>query len=391
MLKRIIRTILCKLVEFSLYRVKSFKKKDGKIKKLLIVRIDNIGDFVIFSPMLKYYRMLYPNYHITLLVNRLALELAKRFDEMNALIAFDRRKFNRDLIYKRRLLKKIKEEEFDVVIYPTYSRESNGDYIVRFSEAAEKIGFDGDVCNITLKEKLENDKNYTKIIPAIPGIILETERNKEFVEAFGAKVDNAIPSFTPSVDDETETKKLLFDNGLTDDKLFIVICPGVSSNNRMWPLEKYAQVVAWLRKEKNLEIVISGSNNERYLAEKIAVIANVSIIDITGKTTLTALAAILKKSILCIGNDTGIIHLAAAVGTPTICIMGGGHFGRFFPYGNLSRNKIIFKKMDCFGCSWRCIYPNKINMPVPCISHIHVADALREAEIVLNEIKKIRR
>jgi len=55
----------------------------------------------------------------------------------------------------------------------------------------------------------------------------------------------------------------------------------------------------------------------------MADIARVPIIDITGKTTLTTLAAILKSSLLYIGNDTGTVHLASAVGTPTVCIMGG--------------------------------------------------------------------
>jgi len=385
----VIKSILYKIVELSLFKKKEVKREVDGRKKLLIVRIDAIGDFIIFSPMLKYYRMLYPDYHITLLVNKLVVDLAKRFNEVDELISFDRIKFKRNFIYRKSLLKEIKKRAFDVVIYPTYSREPNGDYIVRFSGAKEKIGFDGDTCNIKLKDKLKNDKYYTKLIPATPGIVVETDRNKEFVEGLGIKVNSPIPYFTPSNEDKEEAHKFIFSNGLKNNQ-FVVITPGAQSTRKRWPLEKYAEVVKWLKKEKNIDVVICGSQDEYSIGKRIKKIANVPIINIAGKTTLPVLAAILNESLLYIGNDTGTVHLAAAVGTPTICIIGGGHFGRFFPYGNLRKNRIVYYKMDCFNCNWRCIYPYRIGSPMPCISNIQVNDVLREIEIVLNEIRESR-
>lgn len=385
MLKRIAKIILYKLVELSLYGLRRHQSDNQKKKRLLIVRIDAIGDFIIFSPMLKYYRMLYPDYYITLLVNKLALDLAERFVDINELIPFDRRKFSSDLIYRRRLLKEIRERAFDVVIYPTYSRESNGDYIVRFSGAPEKIGFDSDTCNITPKKKLRNDKLYTKLIPATPGIIVETERNKEFVEALGINVNDYLPIFKPSEDDEKEGNTILFEKGLKIGNPFVVIFPGASWKQKIWTLEKYAQVVAWLKKGKGVEVVICGSKSETHLVKRIESVANIPVINMVGNTTLPVLAAILKKSLLYIGSDTGILHLAAAVGTPTICIMGGGHFGRFFPYGDLEKNRIVYKTMDCFGCNWRCRYKT-----VRCIEEISVEQVMKEIKNILNDFNGLR-
>ena len=377
MLKIIVESIAHKLVDLSLYSVKRGKRVVEGIRKLLIIRIDGIGDFILFSPMLKYYRMLYKNYHISLLVNKLVVDLAKRFDAVDEVISFDGKKFNRDLIYRRRLLRKIKEECFEIVIYPAYSRTPIGDYIVKISQANEKIGFDGDLCNITRHDKLRNDRYYTKLIPTKPGIISEIERNKEFLEALGIKVNLVIPSFTPSRKDEAEARKILSGNGLKDSSPFVVVCPGAGSEKKIWPLERYAHLITWLKKEKGIEAVIIGSDNEHYLARKIESIANIPIIDITGKTSLPTLSAILKKSLLYIGSDTGSVHLAAAVGTPTVCIMGGGHFGRFFPYGDLDKNGIVYKKMHCYGCNWQCKYER-----VRCIEEITM-------EQVKDEVKKM--
>lgn len=387
LIKKFITLIFYLFVEFYLFLHKEKQKKqnDKTIKKLLIIRIDAIGDFIIFSPMLRYYRILYPNYHITLLVNEEVLNLAQRINEIDELIPFNRKKIiNIDLIYIRRLLKKIKEESFDVVIYPTYSREPIGDYIVRLSRAREKIGFDGDICNITLKKKLKNNKYYTKLISARPDIIFETERNKEFIEGLGLKVTNSIPNFTPSNEDKKIGCELLFNNGLKSINNFIVINPGAQWKGRIWPLKKYVEVVVWLKKEKNIDIVICGSKNEYSLAEKIKTISNIPIINISDKTSLPVLAAILKESLLYIGNESGITHLASTVGVPTICIMGGGHFGRFFPYGDLKKNRIVYYKMNCFNCNWKCIYPNKRNNPMPCISNIEVNSVLEEIKKVLS-------
>ena len=100
-----------------------------------------------------------------------------------------------------------------------------------------------------------------------------------------------------------------------------------------------------------------------------------------GKTELTELSGLLSLSQLTISNDTGAVHLAAAIGTPMVCILGGGHFGRFVPYPKLSGQtnslKVVYHKMPCYGCNWECIYPLKKNEPAPCITKISV-DAVWE-------------
>ena len=69
-------------------------------------------------------------------------------------------------------------------------------------------------------------------------------------------------------------------------------------------------------------------------------------------------------------------RIAAAVGTFTICISGGGHFGRFVPYPELPRQtnylKVVYYKMPCYGCNWKCIYPINEGEPAPCIANISV-------------------
>jgi ADP-heptose:LPS heptosyltransferase len=105
------------------------------------------------------------------------------------------------------------------------------------------------------------------------------------------------------------------------------------------------------------------------------------VVRLAGKTDLLQLAAIFKHSVLYIGSETGPLHLAVAVGTPTVCILGGGHFGRFYPYGDLRKHRAVFQKMDCYHCNWECIYE------VPhCIRDITVEAAWETVQRMFEEV-----
>ena len=98
------------------------------------------------------------------------------------------------------------------------------------------------------------------------------------------------------------------------------------------------------------------------------------------------LASLLSQSRLTISNDTGTVFLSSAVGTTSICILGGGHFGRFVPYpdlpGQANNLHTVYHKMHCYGCNWVCIFPFTKGEPTPCIANISV-------EIVWNKVRPL--
>jgi len=88
-----------------------------------------------------------------------------------------------------------------------------------------------------------------------------------------------------------------------------------------------------------------------------------------------------------VGNDTSAVHIAAAVGTPSVCILGGGHYGRFLPYATETDKQVspipVTHQMDCFNCNWQCTQPHRKGDAAPCISNIQVNQ-------VFEAIEKIR-
>ncbi len=105
--------------------------------------------------------------------------------------------------------------------------------------------------------------------------------------------------------------------------------------------------------------------------------ARVPLLNWTGRTSLAELATVTANSQLLIGNETSAIHVAASVGVPSVCILGGGHFGRFVPYHVESRDYrplpvAAFHKMACFYCDWKCIYHPPKGTPTPCVEGVSV-------------------
>jgi ADP-heptose:LPS heptosyltransferase len=100
---------------------------------------------------------------------------------------------------------------------------------------------------------------------------------------------------------------------------------------------------------------------------------------------------LLAGSRFVLANDTGVTHLAAATGTPSVCILGGGHYGRFLPYAalhdrNIAPPQTVIHKMDCFGCDWRCIYKIATDAPFPCIANVSVDSVWQATRSIIEQI-----
>ena len=101
-------------------------------------------------------------------------------------------------------------------------------------------------------------------------------------------------------------------------------------------------------------------------------------VDLVGRTTLGELAEVLRSASVVLTNETSAVHIAAAVGAPVVCILGGGHYGRFAPYelevtdDNQKLPIIVAETMPCYGCDWKCKYPRKNGEAVKCIRDISV-------------------
>ncbi len=149
---------------------------------------------------------------------------------------------------------------------------------------------------------------------------------------------------------------------------FYVLVPSASLNSKKWPIDNFSALAEKIYQRTSWNGVICGTKKEHLLGEDILKKCNAPLKNTSGQTGLPELAGLLSQSQLIISNDTGTAHIASAVGSRTVCILGGGHFGRFAPYpdlpGQTNNLHSVYHKMSCYGCNWECVYSlKKMNLP----------------------------
>jgi len=131
----------------------------------------------------------------------------------------------------------------------------------------------------------------------------------------------------------------------------VVINPTSGNTYKEWSIEYYKEIIDFLKSKYDLKIYIIGTttgNRSLFNWE--------GVINLVNKTSIEEAIALISNSKLYIGGDTGLSHIAKSINKSRIIITGGGGFGHYFPYGDSGFEKLIYRKLDCFGCEWNCNY-----------------------------------
>ncbi len=158
------------------------------------------------------------------------------------------------------------------------------------------------------------------------------------------------PLYIPD-EDRVMLRKWLYRKEIQDKHRIVVIHPGSGERGktRRWPEESFIELTGLVLRNTDSTVIFCGSENEKNLTESICrVLGNDRVISATGELSITALAALLCQSVLFIGNDTGPMHLAAAMGTPTIGLFGPETPVRYGPFGDNNFN--IYGTASCSPC-----------------------------------------
>lgn len=361
-------------------------------KRVLIIRLDAIGDFVLWLDAAKELINSYQRrgYNVTVMANETWAGWLESFGYADAVWGVNRQKLLLDPVYRWKLLRQIRVSGFEVALYPTFSRELLlGDTIIRVSAALQRIGSQGDCTNIRHWQKNISDHWYTKLAPASDAPRMELERNAEFMQGLGFSSYRAqiaaIPVPLSTIDE------------IQPDRPYCIIFPGASWVGRQWSAENYAALLSALQQHAGWLPVLCGGPDERELCETIVTAAGSPALNLAGKTSLTQLTELIRSAGLLVGNETSAIHIAAAVATPAVCILGGGHYGRFIPYpydivadDNRPLPLPVIHRMECYGCNWQCKFPVKDGEPVPCIANITVDNVWQSVVNLLRSFSELR-
>ena len=319
-LKILFRSIIVKILDSYLF-LKSFFPKSGT---LLILRLDDIGDYILFRNFIKHINNSdkFKGYKIYLAGNEKWKELAEEFEE-NEIYKFiwvnvKKFKSKSEWFYRYSKLFKINLLRCEWLIIP------NDTTSLLINEIKVRCGIKNVMQkksdSVYLKEDIYgyfNSSGNGKF-KDYQNLFFQFYRNRKFAEEItGSKIEMSKPDF-----------------GLKKEKpemKSIIIFPGAGDESRAWSSEYFGELCQKISKTGEFKIYICGDNSDKAAALKIKSSAE-NVIDLTGKTSLTELVHLINKADLLVSNETCSVHIAASVNTKTVCLSNGNHYGRFNPY-----------------------------------------------------------
>ncbi len=336
-------------------------------RDVLIIRMDALGDFVLWLDAARALRQIYAGRRVVLWCDGSVADLARQVGLFDEVVGVSPRRFRTDLKYRAALLARLRAGRAAEVLHPVYSREgdfADGESLVRAARGAAKIGFAVPRQERGWRTRL-SDRCYTRLIPTPVGVRMELRRNADFVRGLGR------PDFAadvPTLDADPA-------DAAAED--YFVLFPGAGLAQRCWPAENFAEVARRIHARTGWQGILCGGGAEKPLGDRIAAALPSALTNRAGETSLAQYVALLAGARLVVSNDTSAAHISAAVGTPAVVVVGGGEPGRFYPYdvevpARRTVPLAVRRPMPCDGCGWSCVHPVRADEPFPCVGGVTV-------------------
>ncbi|MBN1383312.1 MAG: glycosyltransferase family 9 protein [Elusimicrobia bacterium] len=339
------------------------------IRKILVVFVAGIGDFVEFLPALKALRNRFPEARLVLLTSSRTCSYASSYPFIDHVFGFDGRL--RKLLP---LILNLRKQRFDLMI--NFYDLDNWRGALRMAAlfwsigAMYRMGRDTDGRGFFLNIKIPEDSNEQ--------VKYAVYFNK-FVEFFGAQIVDPNPCLQFSEDDRRFVKELLTQNNIHPQDFIIGLNPGSDRFTRRWYNERFAKAADELINKHGGKVVIIGSPKDIKLAEEISGLMLHKPVILAGKTTVSQLAVLISRFNLFITTNSAAMHIAGISGVPLVGLIGPGNSFKDCPQGDERKMALITKNVGCSPCyKWKC-------SKMVCMKEINVEDVLREAEKLISQ------
>lgn len=308
-------------------------------RRILAIRLAYLGDIVMTLPALEALKRQYPTAELHFLTSSQAAPLLRGNPFVDNVIVYDAPWFygglgSSALLAYRRVLSQLRGLDFDLA-----------------------IDFRGDIRNIALilaQSKARSKASYTsggggRLLTAPvhwPRVGHKIEFHLDLVRALGIPAASSDPLIYVTTEELEAARTLLKREGADDEKQLVVIHPGARVQLKQWSVERFNAVARSLEPE-GYRIAITGSKQECELSQAVAKGCR-NALDLAGTLTIRQFAAVVAQAEALIGNDSAPIHLAAAVGTPTVAIFGPSKPNETAPRGE--RHRAVWS--DCPDRDW---------------------------------------
>lgn len=313
---------------------------------ILIVKLSAVGDVVHTLPSLSALREAYPAAHITWVVEEGAADLLRDHPDCDrVLVSFRKRWVNtlvrggnrrRTIGEIRSFLSVLRDRRYDLAI--DFHGLFKSAVIMGWSRADRKLGYRSmqELSRLFYNETIPEDMEKHAVL-----------RYLDFLGHLG--VEPREPRFSMALGEPEQGRVagLLGQHGIGDGDPFIALSPVAFWETKLWDNDRFARLGDRITSELNLPVVFTGASGGD-LIERIRGAMNADSITLEGQTSLRELACLYRRAALVVTTDSGPMHIAAAVGTPTVALFGPTDPARTGPFG--PGHAVIRSDISCSPC-----------------------------------------
>jgi heptosyltransferase-2 len=338
-----------------------------QIRRILVREVNWVGDAVLTLPALEALDARFPQAEITLLASPWVGGLFAGHPTVDRTIGYRTEDLHRGLRGRWRLTRELKEGRFDLaVLFPNSLDAALTPWLAGIPR---RVGYPTDGRGWLLTHPVSDRSGATGRH--------QVERYLAIVRALGG--DGTLSLRLPVTEEaRRRSDALLRDRGIAPAAPLVAMNPGsVYGSAKRWPADRFAAVADGLLESRGATILLIGSEGERPVLDQVAAHMRRPAVNLGGRTDLLALVGVLERARLLVSNDTGAMHVAAAVGTPVLAVFGPTDPVATGPLGRWAR--VVRVPVPCSPCLLReCPIDHR------CMEGVAVEEVLREAQVLLD-------
>lgn len=330
------------------------------VKSILVITQPRVGDAVMSLPFFSIVKKNLPKSKITALTNSYSKCIYEMVGEIDEIVEY---RTGASIFEKIRIARSLKRNKFDLVFDLTTDYAFLPALCVFLVNPRYSIGYDLYGRGFLFNKRLKPAAQSVHIVDQI----------LEIAVTAGFEAEERVPSLVVDSACKEIAERFLKDNNADQVRMVIGIHPGGHYQTQRWPEDKFAETADRLLKRYDTAIVLIGGTGEEKIVRRIeSFMSSKPLLFIN--QPLKNLVSIIDRCDILVCNNSGPLHIAAAVGTPTVSTMGPTVAKRWWPRGE--NNIVIRKDIPCIGCNsgWCRIKTHE------CMSSITVNDVLEAVE-----------
>ncbi len=291
--------------------------KPEALRRVLFVRLDNLGDVLLMTPAFRAVRQALPEAHLALLAGPTGCEVGRLDPDIDETILYHAPsedvyfRLSQDPGREMRVIETLRAHNFDAAIIFTSYKQSAlpAAYLCYLAGIPLRAAgsFEGPGSLLTHRHR------YEETVPPKH----ETLRGLELTQFLGFPSVEPEMVLVPGDEDEEGASRLLERH---DVERFLLVHPGSSASSRAYPPNRYATVVEGLARKCGLPVLVTGGSGEEDLSRQVAGSTGIAI---GGETSFGEFAALVGQAAVVVTNNTGTTHVASAMKTPVVTVFAG--------------------------------------------------------------------